>query len=65
MKKNIYNLVEPYTICSEARINATIRSVEHVVKNIINGDSKVHTKVQGSNRDEIEKIRNNFLVLKI
>lgn len=38
MKKNIYNLVEPYTICSEARINATIRSVEHVVKNNINGD---------------------------
>ena len=34
------------------------------LKNIINGDTKIHTKDNG-NKDEIENIRNNFLILKI
>jgi hypothetical protein len=35
---NIYKKVKPYTICSQARVNATINAVKHVIKNNIEGD---------------------------
>ncbi len=35
---DIYKIVKPYTICSKARVNATINAVKHVIENNIEGD---------------------------
>ncbi len=35
---DIYKRVKPFTICSKARVNATINAVKHVIENKIEGD---------------------------